>query len=299
MRLKSPLLLLFLVVLLNSTAVHAQPLTFSWVDFSGHPQHLTLDIAAERLQRGMLHDRDQVGLPQVQQRVYVQAIESARLKSTSDMQFTITGSPQSFDVQATATPALEDYARRTVIELLEGIKASVADPGSDSYFIYDAASKGIRPDYNLVAADNQDLFAAFAQALLARFGPDSPVELINQLLAFLQTIPYDDMLNSNFPMATPVQMLVENRGDCEGKQTFLVGVLGHLFQDRPLFLINLPDQEHILAGIGLESDYASGVKHNGQSVVLMDATGPGHFPFGVIPGFFHNNNQSVWHAYIH
>ena len=273
----------------------AQPLTYGWTDFDGQQQSITFDLPAERLVEGMLSAKDQVSLADVQARAYDTAWMLSRASSTSDIIFRVTGSVDQFDIAVSAPPGLLADAEHEQGRIRREVEQSIADPTSNGYFIYDAVSGGIRPDYQAVAQDNQDVFNTVARAFLAKFGANEPLQLINQLLAFLQSIPYDDLLTQPFPMSPPIPMLVEQRGDCEGKQVFLVGVLRELFRDRPLYLINLPDREHIIAGIVLDMPMRDTVEYEGRKIVLMDATGPTPYPFGQIPPqFLDANDRWVW-----
>jgi hypothetical protein len=291
---------LFLICLLCCPpSINAQPLAFQWTDFQGRIQAITLDIPSARLREGMLLEKDQIGLGQVQATAFNTALTLTRGASTSDVRFGVTGTPESFDIAVEAPQGLLASAQAKRKDLLLQVEQSIGSASSGSYFIFDSESGGIRPDYQAIANDNMDIFRVTAEAFLTRFGAEDPVELINQLLAFLQSITFDDMLDSPFPMSPPIPMLVERRGDCEGKQTFLVGVLSQIFSDRGLFLINLPDKQHIIAGIQLDSQLQSTVDHEGKTVVLMDATGPEPYLFGLIPPQFKNNDRWVWHDFQH
>jgi hypothetical protein len=278
----------------------AQPLTYGWIDFHGQNQAVTFDIPSQRLRYGMLSAKDQVGLEQVQAKAYDLALTLTRASSTSDVIYGVTGTTKRFDIAVQAPTGLLNEAMIKRNQIWHAVVQSISDPSNHSYFIFDESSGGIRPDYQAVADDNRDVFKVVSEAFIERFSPDDPVELINQLLAFLQAITFDDLLAEPFPMSPPIPMIIERRGDCEGKQTFLVGVLGQLFKDRNLFLINLPSSEHIIAGIELDSPYINSIEHNGHRIVLMDATGPDPYAFGSIaPQFQNYNNKWVWNEFQH
>lgn len=269
------------------------------MDFQDQEQQITFDLPPERLAEGMLSAKDQVGLGEVQVSAYDTAVALARSASTSDIIYQVTGTPQGFDIDVQAPPGLLPQAQVGQREIRSAVEQSIADPSIHGYFIYDGRSGGIRPDYQSVADDNHDIFRTVALAFLEKFGDKEPQELINQILAFLQAIPFDDLLDRPFPMSPPIPMLIEQRGDCEGKQVFLAGVLGVLFSDRPIYLINLPDNEHIVAGIAFETDLVETIQHEGRKIVLMDATGPAAYPFGNIPPQFKNSNRWVWNEFRH
>ncbi|AYG48388.1 hypothetical protein DV532_29570 (plasmid) [Pseudomonas sp. Leaf58] len=286
---------LFAALLACSPMALAQPLTYGWTDFNGQQQTITFDLPSKRLVEGMLSEKDQVSLAEVQVRAYDTAWMLARASSTSDIIFRVTGSVDQFDIAVSAPAGLLADAEQERGRIRTEVEVSIADPSENGYFIYDAGSAGIRPDYQAIAQDNQDVFNTVARAFLAKFGVNEPLQLINQLLAFLQSIPYDDLLTQPFPMSPPIPMLVEQRGDCEGKQVFLVGVLRELFRDRPIYLINLPDREHIIAGIALDMPMDTTIEHKGRHIVLMDATGPTPYPLGRIPPqFLDLNDRWVW-----
>lgn len=272
-------------------ACFADELSFEWIDFSGQSQTITLTIPLSRLQEGMLSGKDQISLKHVLSDAFMRAQAIAVSSSASDQPMRVIGTADNFFFAPKSRDATgSDKANYLKQQLADEINKSE----NRGYFIFDQQVSGLRPDYLSIIEDNKDIFLEAARRFTERFGRKDPLELINQLLSFLQQIPYDDMLNQPFPMATPIQMLVEKRGDCEAKQIFLVGVLKVLFPDRELALINLPEHNHILSAIRLDVLLPSQKMRKGIAYVMMDATGPARLPFGKVALYYLNSTPSVW-----
>lgn len=285
-------LILALTALLIPWRAQAQVLEYSWSDFRGQPQTISVDLPYQRLEAGMLRGKDKISQQDILKLSYRLAQGIARQTTTPQYPVTVAGTEQRFFFAVDGKDPVSDTAFAQ--SLRKDLVYSINHSSERGYFIFDEFANGIRPDYREILKDNQDVFAIFAHAVVKKFGQEDSVELINQLLAFLQQIPYDDLLAEPFPMATPIQMLVENRGDCEAKQVFLVGVLGQLFPDRPMALLNLPTFNHILAAISLDADLSSKVIHDGKPFVLMDATGPTKQAFGEVFIYLRDATSSSW-----
>lgn len=258
----------------------AQMMEYSWVDFHGQPQTISVDIPYNRLESAMLSGKDRVSQKSILKLSYELARKIASQTSTTTVHVNVAGTQERFFFAVNGDGKDSDtaFAQALRHELVLEINQSP----ERGYFIFDEDANGLRPDYLALLSDNQDVFSIFARAMISKFGIEQPIELINQTLALLQQIPYDDMLQDPFPMATPIQLLVERRGDCEAKQVFLIGILQQLFPDRPMGLVNLPTFNHVLAAINLDSALESRVLHDGKPFVLMDATGPASLPFGKV-----------------
>lgn len=284
--------LVSLILLLSLTQkIHAETINLQWRDYRGVDQHISLSIPFERLSEAMLEGRDQISLSAVLEQSFTAAKAYAASRSTPSQVVEVLGTASSYAFNAHGNTDLE-------ATLKADFMADFNQSPQRGYFIFDAAAGGFRPDYLTILADNADIFPLVAQALLARFGSENPDELVNQLLAMLQQIPYDDMASQGFPMATPIQMLVENRGDCETKQLFLLGVLNALFPDRAMALVSLPRLNHILGAIELDHDVSSQVTHDSRSFVLLDATGPTAQPFGEVFPYHKDSPGQQW-IYLH
>ena len=270
----------------------AQVLEYEWVDFHGQGQTISIDLPYDRLENAMLSGKDQVSQQSILSLSYQFALDIAGQANTQEKPVRVAGTEQRFffsidgNDKAADTELAQDLRHQLVL--------SINQSPERGYFTFDEKANGLRPDYMAIVADNQDVFSAFAHALVYKFGKKDPVELISQLLAMLQQIRYDDMLEEPFPMATPIQLLVEKRGDCEAKQVFLIGVLEQLFPDRPMGLVNLPTFNHVLAAISLDAELDSKVMHDGKPFILMDATGPAPQKFGEVFQYYRDAEVTSW-----
>lgn len=155
----------------------------------------------------------------------------------------------------------------------------------------------LRPDHIRIAQEAaQELqpVASQLRAMILQGTAQSPTlmqateeqQVIAGLLDFVQSIPYDaltmnqGMRGNDFLM--PVQVLRENRGDCDSKATLLMALLHALYPDLPQAMIYVPEHAMLAVGIApfLSDQYS--VSLQGQAYLILETSGPAELPPGAV-----------------
>ncbi len=145
---------------------------------------------------------------------------------------------------------------------------------------------GVIPDHIRYINENRSVVLPLAQALYEQLleGSDSR-DYLNILLSWVQSIPYDtleDRLVSNGTgFFTPVEVLINNLGDCDSKATLTASLLRSLLPDLSMAIVYLPEHAVLAVNLGQRADEFN-IMVRGAPHVLLDPTGPAQLKLGKI-----------------
>ncbi len=106
--------------------------------------------------------------------------------------------------------------------------------------------------------------------------------VINDILSFYQSIPYDTLTSDRGAgFSTPLRFLHENKGDCDTKLVAINSTVKSIYPDIKAIAIVLPN--HVLLGFNVPAKNTDKkVLINGITYVLTETAGPSLVPLGVI-----------------
>lgn len=107
--------------------------------------------------------------------------------------------------------------------------------------------------------------------------------VINDILSFYQSIPYDTLdENRGQGFSTPLKFLHENKGDCDTKLVAINATVKSLYPEIKTIAIILPN--HVLMGFSIPNIEKGDKKviYNGTTYVLTETAGPALIPLGVL-----------------
>ena len=106
--------------------------------------------------------------------------------------------------------------------------------------------------------------------------------VINDILNFYQSIPYDTLLEDRGAgFSTPFRLLHEDKGDCDTKLVAVAATVRSIYPNLKTIAIVLP--EHVVIGFEVPfTDEDKKVNYKGKTYVLSETAGPGIAPIGVI-----------------
>ena len=146
---------------------------------------------------------------------------------------------------------------------------------------------GIQPDYNRIIDISSSELGDVAEALLQAAGGEQtpPRDLLNYLLVFVQSIPYQQLQSDDGERGTgfllPYQVLANNQGDCDSKVTLLASLWRYLKPEIPQVLLFVPN--HALLGIALPArGQDETAPAAGRRWLLVEPTGPAELTAGQI-----------------
>lgn len=149
--------------------------------------------------------------------------------------------------------------------------------------LYDEDS--VVPDHARITRLNARRVRPVAHALL-QSAPRDVRGQINHTLAFLQGIPYDELLNrsnsNGAGFAPPIELLTRNLGDCDSKSVAMASLLKNSHPRMPMVLVLV--EGHAFVGVGGirqgPNDFA--LKIDNRTYVLAEPAGPAMLPLGQI-----------------
>ena len=143
----------------------------------------------------------------------------------------------------------------------------------------------IRPDYRRIAELESPPLSSAARALLfwtrVSEGAASRRVVLNRLLLFTQTIPYDSLPDRarTIGFLPPLQLLAENRGDCDSKAVLFAALAHRLYPDLGMVLVLLPEHAYLALDMRPQSG-ETGLRYEGRPWVAAEPVGPAVEPLG-------------------
>ena len=143
----------------------------------------------------------------------------------------------------------------------------------------------IIPDHVRIANAHGSKIMPLTRAISRDIQLSNKRDTINYVLSFFQSIPYDKLISrdtsSGSGFSTPMNLIANNRGDCDSKSTAIVSALTNLYPQLEMLMIYVPD--HAFIGIAMQpqaNDISLTIK--GKSYVLAEPVGPALLPVGSI-----------------
>ena len=141
------------------------------------------------------------------------------------------------------------------------------------------------PAYTKIADDYRDKLEPLSDALIGKTIGMEFRERVNLVLSFFQSIPYDTLQNrknsNGSGFATPIELLHQNRGDCDTKSTAFASIMRTMYYRIPMIMVFIPGH----AFVGLETPAKPGdetLDYKGRTYILSEPVGPSIRPFGSI-----------------
>jgi hypothetical protein len=248
----------------------------------GQPQELTLTLPAQSELRFFRAWRPDA----VRRTLYTRLLQSAR-QQWPEVRFELKQQdPWSLAIHPqdpAQLPAVQQWLateEKTQFEAL--LKESYQIIGQDAL-----GQAGIKPDHVRIIDTSSSELGDVAEALLQAAGGEQvePRQLLDYLLAFVQSIPYNALQSTDGERGTgfllPRQVLENNQGDCDSKVALLASLWRYLKPEIPQVLLFVPD--HALLGVALPAQgNDETVVAAGYPLLLVEPTGPAELPAGQI-----------------
>jgi hypothetical protein len=272
---------LMIMALGVSSLAKAEPyvLQHSWYDYAGQPHQLGVVLSEARVSQALTEGRDLYDYKSIFRVIINNAKSMANDMATPTAKVQVDRDGMGYRISSAFLTGHEEEAKAQGLKIQNFIEGAYDDLQTATYYRQDKTSHTLVINYSDIVSDFQDVFAQVDAYFQQSDRGKNALERINDRLAFLQSIPYDDMTHSDFDLNTPIRMLAERRGDCESKQVFMAGLLRRLFPDRVVQLVTLPDRAHILLALEMpELPTSWTFPKDGRRYLIMDATGPGVSP---------------------
>lgn len=276
---RAPILRALVIMMIGfSSLAKAEPYVFhqQWTDYAGQPRAMNIAISEERVRQALTNGRDLYNYESIFREIIAQAKVMANNLSTATAKVRVSRRDMSYEISYEYREGHRQEAMAIGSKIQRFVDGAYDDLRPVTYYRQDKQSNTLVIDYNDIVGDFKDIFVAVDGYFRTLDAGKTDVEKINDRLIFLQSIPYNDMLKSDFDLNTPIRMLAENVGDCESKQVFMAGLLRQLFPNRDIQLVTMPSREHIVLALEMpELPVSHTFSNDGRRYVILDATGPG------------------------
>lgn len=255
---------------------------YRWSDSSKHEQQLTFSISNDV--EAPLQYRSY--RPEMADAELRQALLKSAASFPPEVQLVMRGAPSEGRYQLRGgSPEQQRAAHDTLAKVTQTTRDAFLKGHNQALISLPGGESGVIPDHLYYINSSLPALAPMASQLRQRFPGADPRPLVDFLLPWLQSIPYDTMTNrfAN-PIADyrpPLVVLSQHRGDCDGKAALLGAILRATYPTLPLAMVYLP--EHAMLAIHLP--HASGERYvnlNGRRMLLADVAGPAMLPMGVL-----------------
>ena len=264
------------------------PLGFEARQSDIYDQRLTSEVADLRA------DYPQAKIESRDGRLSIQAPDESQLRSIEQRLLAAQGS---------ANQAVADYAKQVQTDVdrdaqdihaqiesdLSAIQQRVPDIADGFFrerFYTLSEDRVLRPDYTQIARLAVDDLVPVAAGIRQWTHGMSRRDVLEHLLLFTQSIPYDQLEDrrKDTGFLLPALVLAENRGDCDSKAVTFAALAHLLYPDLPIAMVLLPRHAYLALGIAPEPGDQT-LKLDRQTWTLAEAAGPGLFPIGrLAPG---------------
>ncbi|WP_338923617.1 hypothetical protein V0M98_35905 (plasmid) [Pseudomonas silesiensis] len=246
-----------------------------WKDKTNETQHFGLTISEDRMRQAITQGRDLYGHDQLRNKIMDNAMVMAQRISTPDAQVNVKTFGQSYEISYIYRQGSEQLAKELHQQLKDYIDGAYDELRPITYYRYDKELKELVINYEDIVLDYADVISITHMFFQQRDPGKTQSQMIDDRLNFLQSIPYDNLVTSDFGMFPPIRMLAEKRGDCESKQVYMAGLLKKMYPKRDVYLVLLPEKEHIVAAVEMpEAPNELSYGKNGKRFLILDATGP-------------------------
>jgi hypothetical protein len=253
---------------------------FAWQDGAGKAQRLQFSLPLDDVRRGAA-EFAKINQTNEQAFVLARMQDYAQQQSVDGTRVTVSREGEGFLI-ATEGPD-ETVLQQHAAALKDVQKQAQQEYLKQQFYQPLAEANTYMPDYPALAARYAPALAPVGEAIRTQTQGLPTRAVVNFMLNFLQTIPYDtlidDQTSNGAGFQTPYGLLARNLGDCDTKSVALAAILRGLYPTLPMVLVSTAD--HALLAVGLPqggNDYALQLPDG--VFVLADATGPALMPLG-------------------
>ncbi len=142
-----------------------------------------------------------------------------------------------------------------------------------------------KPDHVRFAAESATSLSPLVEKLKQRFPRANARYMSRFLLSWLQTIPYSTLESraesNGAGFSPPIQLISNNRGDCDSKVTLMASILKALYPRLQVAIVYVPD--HALIGLNVSHLVTDDrLQIDELDYTLSEPTGPGLLKFAEI-----------------
>jgi hypothetical protein len=253
---------------------------FTWADFYGRPQRLAFTLDRSNLRRA---EQESAAFSLEDAMDYAfRKTQKAAQTSVYGVQVDVSHGPDGLRYKGRG-PTKQQIQRE--IDRLERISRDALNEYlAQRHYVLDGDM--VETDYTKLARRNFIAMEPLASAVARQTRGQSDRQVMNYLLSFLQSIPYETFEAKEGDRVTnifnsPLRLLTQNKGDCDDKGLAFGLLVKLLYPNTKVGIVLVPG--HAFVAVRVKAQPGDMVlTHNRSSWVVAEPVGPGYLPLGMI-----------------
>lgn len=261
-------------------------LSYQWLDHQKQARQIAFSLDKKASQS---HYRNQTDYkPQIAQRyVYVELMKAAQQVNPKEARINMVQRGDRIEVSVKSRSA--EMREKWIASMSEKRESAFTQYLTDNHytrFENYMGQIGVIPDHVRYVQESRPIILPVAQAIYNQLEEGSDTrDYVNRLLSWVQSIPYDTLESridsSGAGFYTPVEVLVNNKGDCDSKAALTASLMRSLLPDLSMSIVYLPGHALLAVNLGQRPNEMS-VELRGTNHVLLEPTGPAKVAIGVV-----------------
>ncbi|GAA6182839.1 hypothetical protein [Aliiglaciecola sp. NS0011-25] len=259
---------------------------YQWIDQSN--QTKTLEFSLDKSAAQDQYQNQTVFKPEIAQRyVYIELMKQAQRVDPKEARVLIQQRGNRLEIEVTSR-------YQEMLDKWKSLMSEKQDSAFDDYlfanhytrFVNHLGQEGVIPDHIRYIQESREILLPAAQAIYEQLEQGSDTRTyVNLMLGWIQTIPYNELtsrIDSNGAgFFTPIEVLNNNKGDCDSKATLTASLMRSLLPDLSMAMVYLPNHALLAVNLGERPDEKA-IDIRGAQHVLIEPTGPAMVSIGKI-----------------
>ncbi|MDO6711396.1 hypothetical protein Q4567_11740 [Aliiglaciecola sp. 2_MG-2023] len=259
---------------------------YQWIDQSN--QTKTLEFSLDKSAAQDQYQNQTVFKPEIAQRyVYIELMKQAQRVDPKEARVLIQQRGNRLEIEVTSR-------YQEMLDKWKSLMSEKQDSAFDDYlfanhytrFVNHLGQEGVIPDHIRYIQESREILLPAAQAIYEQLEQGSDTRTyVNLMLGWIQTIPYNELtsrIDSNGAgFFTPIEVLNNNKGDCDSKATLTASLMRSLLPDLSMAMVYLPNHALLAVNLGERPDEKA-IDIRGALHVLIEPTGPAMVSIGKI-----------------
>lgn len=259
-------------------------LHYEWLDHQQQARELAFSLNKEVTQSQYRNQTD--FKPQMAQRyVYVELMKQAQKIDPKEARVNLIQRGKRIEVSVTSRSqeAISKW-RDLMADKQESAFDQYLDDNHYARFTNHTGQEGVLPDHIRYIRESREIVLPVAQAIYDQLAEGSDTrDYINLLLSWIQSVPYDTLENrvgtSGSGFFSPVEVLVNNKGDCDSKATLTASLMRALLPNLSMAIVYLPNHALLAVNLGHRGP-EQWLDIRGAPHILIEPTGPAKVTIG-------------------
>lgn len=136
-------------------------------------------------------------------------------------------------------------------------------------------------NYEMLVRNSMGLTDSISKSFIKKHGNANPRVVINDIISFYQSIPYDEIKEYKYGFINTNEMLLKNKGDCDSKSVSFISTVKNIYKGLKTIIVVIDG--HAFVGLNISSlPTDKTITHRNVRYVLAEPVGPSKSKLGQI-----------------